>query len=186
MLLNMVDNGIAHSHGTIVAVGNSRVPFEIAGQLSSASDNIAEERPVPGKDGQTERPSVGQLSYSFPFRFGRKVQSAKSADTKKKHQKRPGGLSKRIGFGIIATGASAQSDRHTRDRSSPNKKANYQKENDVLFWVIDDGKGIDKKIGVKIFERFFSGKKGRLGLGLAVVKEIAEAMNWKVSLLEPE
>jgi PAS domain S-box-containing protein len=45
---------------------------------------------------------------------------------------------------------------------------------DVTFWVADDGEGIALEQQAKVFERFARGQRGGAGLGLALVKEIAE------------
>lgn len=47
-----------------------------------------------------------------------------------------------------------------------------------LFWerhesaISDDGDGIDKDDLPHVFERFYTGKKGNTGIGLALTKEI--------------
>ncbi|CDD09504.1 his Kinase A (Phosphoacceptor) domain./Histidine kinase-DNA gyrase B-and HSP90-like ATPase [Clostridium sp. CAG:349] len=47
-----------------------------------------------------------------------------------------------------------------------------------LFWerhesaIYDDGDGIDKDDLPHVFERFYTGKKGNTGIGLALTKEI--------------
>jgi signal transduction histidine kinase len=51
-----------------------------------------------------------------------------------------------------------------------------KKDGDLIFELIDDGKGIKKENIDKIFDPFFtSGKMKGTGLGLAVVKEIVQA-----------
>lgn len=40
--------------------------------------------------------------------------------------------------------------------------------------IIDDGPGFDKGEEEQIFNRFYKGKKGNIGLGLAISKSIIE------------
>lgn len=47
-------------------------------------------------------------------------------------------------------------------------------ENSVHITVEDDGEGIGEQELPHIFERFYKGKKGNVGLGMAIVKAIAE------------
>ena len=50
-----------------------------------------------------------------------------------------------------------------------------EKENSkVVIWIKDDGCGIDKKDLANIFDRFYKGKNGNHGLGLAITKSIIE------------
>ena len=52
--------------------------------------------------------------------------------------------------------------------------------------IIDNGIGIDEKHILHIFERFYKADKSRvrggMGIGLAVVKSIIEAHNWKIEV----
>lgn len=45
---------------------------------------------------------------------------------------------------------------------------------DVCFWVEDNGEGIAPEQQAKVFDRFARGQRGGAGLGLALVKEIAQ------------
>jgi PAS domain S-box-containing protein len=45
---------------------------------------------------------------------------------------------------------------------------------DITFWVSDNGEGIALEQQTRVFERFARGQRGGAGLGLALVKEIAE------------
>ena len=46
-------------------------------------------------------------------------------------------------------------------------------ENDkTIIAISDDGDGIDKDDLLHVFERFYTGKKGNTGIGLALTKEI--------------
>lgn len=47
-------------------------------------------------------------------------------------------------------------------------------DNDVTLWVEDDGEGIAPEQQAKVFDRFARGERGGAGLGLALVKEIAQ------------
>lgn len=47
-------------------------------------------------------------------------------------------------------------------------------EDDVTVWVEDDGEGIAPEQQAKVFDRFARGERGGAGLGLALVKEIAQ------------
>ncbi len=54
--------------------------------------------------------------------------------------------------------------------------------NDILIIAIrDDGDGFDQADLPNIFERFYKGKKGNLGLGLAISKNIIEKHNGTIS-----
>jgi signal transduction histidine kinase len=55
-------------------------------------------------------------------------------------------------------------------------------EQGVSLQVEDDGPGIDPEVRARIFEPFFSTKTGGSGLGLALVKKIAEDHGGRVSL----
>jgi len=55
---------------------------------------------------------------------------------------------------------------------------------DQGFFVEDTGPGIPGDIREKVFESGFSGDNGGTGFGLAIVKEIAEAHGWSVSVTE--
>ena len=46
---------------------------------------------------------------------------------------------------------------------------------------VDDGPGIDANELPNIFDRFYKGKKGNVGLGLAISKNILENHNGKIT-----
>lgn len=57
--------------------------------------------------------------------------------------------------------------------------------NQVLFEVIDTGKGIDKRYKAKVFDKYFQipgSHKSGTGLGLAISKEFIEAQNGVISV----
>jgi signal transduction histidine kinase len=60
-----------------------------------------------------------------------------------------------------------------------------REKNQVVFQVIDNGKGIDKRYQSKVFDKYFqipgSNKTGT-GLGLAICKEFIEAQNGTISV----
>ena len=45
----------------------------------------------------------------------------------------------------------------------------------VVVTILDDGDGIDKEDLPHIFERFYTGKQGNTGIGLALTREIVKA-----------
>ncbi len=51
----------------------------------------------------------------------------------------------------------------------------------VRIAIADDGPGFDAKELPNIFERFYKGKKGNFGLGLAISKNVIEKHNGKIS-----
>jgi two-component system sensor histidine kinase BaeS len=51
----------------------------------------------------------------------------------------------------------------------------YKKEAQIFIQVSDTGKGIKKEDLPYIFERFYKAEKGGLGIGLTIVRELAEA-----------
>jgi len=51
------------------------------------------------------------------------------------------------------------------------------KHNDALIQIQDDGEGISLKDLPHVFKRFYKGKKGNFGLGLAIAKTSIELMN---------
>jgi two-component system sensor histidine kinase FlrB len=55
----------------------------------------------------------------------------------------------------------------------------------VELWVEDSGPGIDPELADRIFEPFFSTKTGGSGLGLPLVRKIAEDHGGGVSLSRP-
>jgi signal transduction histidine kinase len=55
----------------------------------------------------------------------------------------------------------------------------------VELWVQDSGPGIDPDLAERIFEPFFSTKTGGSGLGLPLVRKIAEDHGGGVSLSRP-
>lgn len=50
----------------------------------------------------------------------------------------------------------------------------------VIITVDDDGKGFDDGEAEMVFDRFYKGKGGNTGLGLSIVKGIAESNGWAV------
>jgi signal transduction histidine kinase len=57
--------------------------------------------------------------------------------------------------------------------------------NQVVFQVIDTGKGIDSRYKEKVFDKYFQipgSQKSGTGLGLAISKEFIEAQNGKVGV----
>lgn len=57
--------------------------------------------------------------------------------------------------------------------------------NQVVFQVIDNGKGIDKRYQSKVFDKYFQipgSNKSGTGLGLAISKEFIEAQNGNISV----
>ena len=60
----------------------------------------------------------------------------------------------------------------------------YSLRNDVYISVKDNGKGINTELADKIFEPFYTSTSQGTGLGLAVVKSVANAHQGEVSLLD--
>jgi signal transduction histidine kinase len=54
-------------------------------------------------------------------------------------------------------------------------------ENKLLIRVHDDGPGFASKDLPKIFERFYKGEKGNMGLGLAISKNVIEGHKGKIT-----
>ena len=54
----------------------------------------------------------------------------------------------------------------------------------VGFYVVDDGPGIPEDRRSTVFEAGKTGKDGETGLGLTIVKRIAEAHSWKATVTE--
>jgi signal transduction histidine kinase len=52
--------------------------------------------------------------------------------------------------------------------------------NDILITVRDRGRGIDPAQLPKLFDSFFTTKRGGMGLGLSIVRTIVQAHNGKV------
>lgn len=48
--------------------------------------------------------------------------------------------------------------------------------------IWNDGAGIDKEEANHIFDRFYIGKNGNTGIGLALTREIIEQFGWKISV----
>lgn len=61
-----------------------------------------------------------------------------------------------------------------------------KKEDAVLLWISDDGDGIPEKDIPYIFDRFYKGKNGNHGLGLAIAKSAAELLNGKIEAYNGE
>jgi len=60
-----------------------------------------------------------------------------------------------------------------------------QEKNQVIFQVIDNGKGIDMRYQSKVFDKYFQipgSNKSGTGLGLAISKEFIEAQNGTISV----
>jgi signal transduction histidine kinase len=54
--------------------------------------------------------------------------------------------------------------------------------NNLLYLtILDDGPGFDPKELPNIFDRFYKGKKGNFGLGLAIAKNVIEKHNGKIT-----
>ena len=56
----------------------------------------------------------------------------------------------------------------------------------VRLTISDDGPGFDANELLNIFERFYKGKKGNFGLGLAITKNIIERHHGKISAINAE
>ena len=56
----------------------------------------------------------------------------------------------------------------------------------MLFRSADDGPGFDNQELPNIFDRFYKGKKGNFGLGLAISKNIIEKHNGKITAKNSE
>ena len=56
-----------------------------------------------------------------------------------------------------------------------------KKEKQVSIIVADDGGGIEPETLPNVFERFYKGKGGNMGIGLAIVKSIADQHNGHVT-----
>jgi two-component system sensor histidine kinase BaeS len=56
----------------------------------------------------------------------------------------------------------------------------------LVIEVRDTGKGVSKEDMPYIFERFYRGAKGGLGIGLTIVKELVEAHGGVISVMEAE
>jgi len=64
----------------------------------------------------------------------------------------------------------------------------YQKKQDIILEVQDNGPGIPKALRARVFERFFrllGSKSPGSGLGLSIVRQIAELYNGRVKLESP-
>lgn len=59
----------------------------------------------------------------------------------------------------------------------------YQKDSSVYIEVEDTGCGIKREELPLIFERFYKGKGGGLGIGLTIVKELVDVHNAKIDVL---
>lgn len=56
----------------------------------------------------------------------------------------------------------------------------------VILTIEDDGKGFDEGEEEVVFDRFYKGKSGNTGLGLSIVKGIAESNGWAVRAVAAE
>jgi signal transduction histidine kinase len=54
-------------------------------------------------------------------------------------------------------------------------------DNGLCLYIQDDGEGIDEEDMPHIFNRFYKGKKGNAGLGLAISKEITESLGGQIT-----
>ena len=57
-----------------------------------------------------------------------------------------------------------------------------KKKGGVILTVADDGPGLPEEDGGKVLESFFSTKPEGTGLGLSVVKQVADSHGWKFEL----
>ncbi len=57
----------------------------------------------------------------------------------------------------------------------------YQRDNQVLLEIIDNGKGMSPETQARMFDAFYSTKKGGSGLGLPTVRKIVEAHHGTIS-----
>jgi signal transduction histidine kinase len=57
---------------------------------------------------------------------------------------------------------------------------------DEGFYVADDGPGVPPEEREQVFERSYTGDDGNTGLGLTIVRRIAEAHGWTVRVVESE
>jgi len=57
----------------------------------------------------------------------------------------------------------------------------FKKGNNVQIIVADDGKGIEAEVLPHVFERFYKGKDGNTGIGLSIVKSIADQHNGHIA-----
>jgi signal transduction histidine kinase len=55
---------------------------------------------------------------------------------------------------------------------------------DEGFYVEDDGSGIDDEDREKIFSAGYSTQENGVGFGLSIVKQVADAHGWEVSVVE--
>ena len=65
----------------------------------------------------------------------------------------------------------------------------YQKDNELILQVRDNGPGIPEELQARVFERFFrvlGNKSPGSGLGLAIVKQICDLHGGRVELASPE
>ncbi|MBP1986250.1 two-component system sensor histidine kinase NtrB [Halolamina salifodinae] len=54
------------------------------------------------------------------------------------------------------------------------------------FYVADDGPGVPEEIRENVFEHGYSTRESGTGFGLSIVRQIAEAHGWEISLTESE
>ncbi|MDB5347888.1 MAG: zraS 7 [Schlesneria sp.] len=57
----------------------------------------------------------------------------------------------------------------------------YQRDNQVILEIIDNGKGMSPETQARMFDAFYSTKKGGSGLGLPTVRKIVEAHDGTIS-----
>jgi signal transduction histidine kinase len=61
-----------------------------------------------------------------------------------------------------------------------------EEQNGIVIEVIDTGSGIPAAELAHIFERFYRGQGGGLGLGLSIVKELVEAHGGEITVHSEE
>jgi signal transduction histidine kinase len=71
--------------------------------------------------------------------------------------------------------------RYAESRVAINIKVSDEDANMLYLSILDDGIGFDSNELTNIFDRFYKGKKGNSGLGLAIAKNVIERHNGKIS-----
>ena len=56
----------------------------------------------------------------------------------------------------------------------------------IIIVVSDDGGGINEEDLPRVFERFYTGRKGNTGIGLALTKEIIKLHGGEITALNDE
>lgn len=83
-------------------------------------------------------------------------------------------------FSNIISNALRYADKEVRIESEMINKRHLQ------ITVSDDGKGFENHEPAKIFDRFYKGKGGNSGLGLSIVKGIADSHGWSINAFNNE